>query len=86
MGRELNTISVEYVSDYILENYGELRHDVSKMVKAIRSTSKEFSINKKDLFHYIIEGSGTIPMTTSYGFDTSYGREIKNTFEYNYYN
>jgi hypothetical protein len=84
MSRELNTISVKYVSDYILENYGELRHDVSKMVKAIRSTSKEFSLNKKDLFHYIIEHRDTIPMTTSYGFDTRYGRAIRSTFEDNY--
>jgi hypothetical protein len=55
------------------------------MYYAIIETAKEYKLNKKDLFFYIIERKGTIPMTTSYGFDTAYGREIRQSFENNYY-
>lgn len=79
-----NTISKKYIVDHITTNYGEMRHDADRFVKAIRKTSKKFDLNKVDLFHYIIERSGSIPMATSYGFDTAYGREIRQTFEYNY--
>ena len=81
-----NTISKKFIVDYITENYGEMRHDPDKFVKAIRLTAKEFGLDKKDLFFYIIERSNTIPMATSYGFDTAYGREIRGTFSSNYYN
>jgi hypothetical protein len=62
-----------------------MRHDLNKLVKAVRQTAKEYELNKKDLFHYIIERADTIPMSKSYGFDTGYGRAIRETFEYNYY-
>lgn len=80
-----NTISKKYIEDYILNTYGKLRHNPKTMAKAIRYTAKEFDLNCKDLFHYIIEGTNTIPFTKSYGFDTGYGREIKNTFSHYYY-
>lgn len=82
----MNTISKKYITDYITENYGEMRHNAEDFVKAIRLTAKTFGLNRKDLFHYIIERTSSIPMATSYGFDTAYGREIRETFEYNYYN
>jgi len=81
-----NTISKKYVIEYIVGQYGEMRHDPSKMVKALNETAKAYDLNKKDLFFYIIERADNIPMTTSYGFDTRYGRQIREDFEYNYYN
>jgi len=81
-----NIISKKYIVNYIIENYGEVRHNPKNMVIALRNTANEFNLNKIALFHYIIERSDTIPMTTSYGFDTRYGRAIRNTFEYNYNN
>jgi hypothetical protein len=80
-----NTISRKYIVNYIIDNYGEMRHNEDAMIQAIRSTAKAFDLNKKDLFHYIIERSGTIPMAQSYGFDTSYGREIRDYFTNEYY-
>ena len=80
-----NTISKRYITDYITSEYGQLRHDANAMAKAIRQTAKDYELNCKDLFHYIIERANTIPMATSYGFDTSYGRKIRRTFEYYYY-
>jgi len=80
-----NTISKKYILDYITENYGEMNHDLVDFTKAIRATSKEYNLNKKDLFHYIIERKPTIPMATSYGFDTRYGREIRGTFSNHYH-
>lgn len=80
----MNTISKKYIIDYITSNYGPMKHDIYKMHHAIIATAKSFKLNKKDLFHYIVERSNTIPGATSYGFDTAYGREIRNTFSFNY--
>lgn len=80
-----NTISKKYIVDYVTKNYGKMNHDADKFVKSIRNTAKQYGLNKKDLFHYIIERASTIPMTTSYGFDTRYGREIRETFAEKYY-
>ena len=80
-----NTISKKYISDYITKELGcELKHDLVSLTKAVRLTSNKFKFNKKDLFHYIIERRGGIPMTLSYGFDTPYGREIRDNFNYFY--
>ena len=80
----MNTISKKFITDYIIDNYGAMRHNADKMAKAIRETAKEYGLNKTDLFFYIIERRVAIPGTTSYGFDTAYGREIRETFEQNY--
>jgi hypothetical protein len=80
-----NTISKKYIVDYINSNYGAMRHDANIMAKALRVTAKEFNLNVKDLFHYIVERTDTIAGATSYGFDTAFGREIRDTFSY-YYN
>lgn len=81
-----NTISKKYIIDYITSNYGPMRHDIYRMYYAIISTAKSFKLNKKDLFHYIIERTDAISGATSYGFDTAYGREIRNTFEFHFDN
>jgi hypothetical protein len=80
-----NTISKKFIIDYITSNYGPMRHDIYRMYYAIIDTAKEYNLNKKDLFFYIIERRETIPMSTSYGFDTAYGREIRESFTNNYH-
>ena len=82
----MNTISKKYIIDYITSNYGPMKHDIYRMHNAIITTAKEYKLDKKSLFHYIIERTGTISGATSYGFDTAYGREIRKRFEYEYYN
>jgi hypothetical protein len=81
-----NTISVKYITDYITSNYGEMRHNATRLAKAIRYTAKAYELDKKALFHYIIERSNGITGATSYGFDTAYGRDIRGTFAHNYKN
>jgi hypothetical protein len=80
----MNTISKKFITEYIIDNYGAMRHDADRMIRAIRATAEEFGLNKKDLFFYIIERRGNITGATSYGFDTAYGREIRATFENKY--
>ena len=72
------------IKNYLVENYGECRHDENKMSTAINQTSKIFSIDARYLFHFIVEN---VPMTGthSYGFHTAYGREIHRVFEGEYY-
>lgn len=80
-----NTISIKYIVDYIEATYGPLRHNADHMAQAIRKTANKFKVNKVDLFHLIIETRGNIMGTTSYGFQTAYGRELVNDFQSNYY-
>lgn len=80
-----NTISKKFILTYITSSYGEMKHDLDKFTTAINKTARQYSLNKKDLFFYIIERQETIPMATSYGFDTAYGREIRETFSNHYY-
>lgn len=82
----MNTISKKYIIDYITSNYGPMKHDIYMMHHAIVATAKSFKLDKKSLFHYIIERTDAISGATSYGFDTAYGREIRERFEYEYYN
>lgn len=80
-----NTISKKFVTDYIVSTYGEMRQEPAKLVRALNETARMYGLNKKDLFFYIIERRATISMSTSYGFDTAYGREIRDAFSNNYY-
>lgn len=80
-----NTISKKYIVDYLVTNYGETRHYADRMVKAIMLTAKRYGLDKKYLFHYIIERTDGISGAKSYGFDTAYGREIREKFMDEYY-
>ena len=81
-----NTISAKYIREYLTETYGRVNQDPIKFSKALRSVGNEYKVNKKDLFHLIIENKDSIPMTISYGFQTRYGRELVNAFQNKYYN
>ena len=86
MAQVRNTISAKYIREYLTETYGEVRHDPTKFSKALRLVGNEYKVNKKDLFHLVIENRGSIPMSTSYSFQTSYGRELIESFKNQYYN
>jgi hypothetical protein len=86
MTKVRNTISAKYIREYLTETYGRVKQDPIKFSKALRSVGNEYKVNKKDLFHLIIENRGSIPMSTSYGFQTRYGRELINEFKNKYYN
>ena len=78
------TISQKYIRDYITEHYGELRHDVKRMAKACRIVAKYYGYTPKQIFHFMIEQE-SLDATHSYGFNTAYGREIREEFEVQYH-
>lgn len=80
MVNEMNTISKKYIVNHLVSNYGEMRHNPDDFVRALRSTGRDLNLDKKDLFHFIIGEGCNIPMATSYGFHTAYGREIVDKF------
>lgn len=79
-----NTISQKYIKDYITEHYGEVRHNLRRMAKACRIVAKIYGYTPKQIFHFMIEQE-PLTGTHSYGFNTSYGREIREEFEVQYH-
>ncbi len=79
-----NTISQKYIGDYITKHYGKLRHDVKRMAKACRIVAKIYGYTPKQIFHFMIEQE-SLGATHSYGFNTAYGREIREEFEVQYH-
>ena len=77
-------MKAQEIQDYIVSNYGHVRHDINSMEVALQVTADEFEVDIKELFHFVIEN---VPMkyTHSYGFHTAYGRELMDTFKSEYY-
>tara|TARA_X000000950_G_C13431972_1_gene464434 strand:+ start:210 stop:452 length:243 start_codon:yes stop_codon:yes gene_type:complete len=73
------------IKNYLVENYGECRHDENKFEVALKNTAITFELNEHDLFLFIVEGKNHIGGTMSYGFQTRYGREIRRVFKGEYY-
>jgi len=78
------TISQKYIRDYITEHYGEVRHNLKRMAKACRIVAKIYGFTPKEIFHFMIEQE-PLTGTHSYGFNTRYGREIREEFEVQYH-
>ena len=75
------------INNYLVNNYGRNQHNSIKLLKASRKTAKEYKVNAKDIFFFMIENRPIIQLNThSYGFNTSFGREIKHIFQNYYYN
>ena len=79
-----NTISQKYIKDYITEHYGEVRHNLKRMAKVCRTIAKQYGYTPKQIFHFMIEQTD-IGGTHSYGFNTAYGREIREEFKAQYH-
>ena len=72
--------------NYIHYNYKYLKHDIEKLVNASRITAKKYKCTPLEIFFFMINEDKIKGIYThSYGFDTSEGREIKQTFKSNYY-
>lgn len=78
------TISQKYIKNYITANYGEVRHNLKRMANACRIISKIYGYTPKQIFHFMIEQKPLMG-THSYGFNTRYGREIREEFKVQYY-
>ena len=78
------TISQKYIRDYITEHYGEPQHDVKRLAKTCRIVAKLYYYTPKQIFHFMIEQE-PLAGTHSYGFNTAYGREIREEFAVQYH-
>ena len=82
----MERLTTKGMKSYLVENYGEVRHNLDAMRLACVETAKQFNCKALDMFYFIIEQQ-PIPnlYTHSYGFNTRFGREIRQQFESNYY-
>lgn len=82
----MRRLTTKGINDYLIDNYGEVRHNCEKLKKACQKISKRYGVNTVHVFHFMIEQE-PIPnlYTHSYGFNTRLGREIREEFKYQYY-
>jgi len=84
--KTIKKLTDKFAENYIHYNYGYLKHDIKKLVKASRTTAKQYNCSPLNMFFFMIENEPIRELRThSYGFNTAGGREIKETFQ-NYYN
>ena len=84
--KTIKKLTQKFAANYIHYHYGYLKHDIKKLVKASRTTAKQYNCSPLDIFFFMIENEPIKKLYThSYGFNTSGGREIKETFKNNYY-
>ena len=74
------------IKNYLIRNYGEVRHDCQKLKETCNIISKRYNCKSIEVFHFMIE-QVSIPglYTHSYGFNTRLGREIREEFNNEYY-
>ena len=74
------------IERYIINNYGASRHNFEYMRMACIKVSKMFKCSPIEIFHFMIENEPIKGLNThSYGFNTSFGRHIKDEFKNAYY-
>ena len=80
-------MKAKQIESYLLENYGECRHNPTQFEEALALTSKSYEVDSFKLFLLIVENRPIESMHThSYGFHTENGRELIENFQNNYYN
>tara|TARA_R100001163_G_C5039176_1_gene177679 strand:+ start:224 stop:478 length:255 start_codon:yes stop_codon:yes gene_type:complete len=81
----INKLTEKKAQNYIIYNYGYLKHDIKKLVKASRETAKKYNCTPLDMFLFMIENKPIKKLFThSYNYNTRTGRAIKETFKNNY--
>ena len=74
------------MKSYLLETYGEVKHDMNNMAYACGELSNLHDVTPKEIFLFMIEDKPIKGMYThSYGFNTIEGRALKQQFESYYY-
>ena len=75
------------IYDYLIDNYGECRHNEEAMAAAINDMVVDLDYdNEWDLFLLLVENKPVNSlMTHSYGFHTANGRNIIETIKEKYY-
>lgn len=79
-------LTQNYIENYCIENYGYFKHNKKAFNLACKKTAKLAQCKPIEIFHFIVENVDFNGFCNSYGFNTSYGRQIKNDFKNNYYN
>ena len=90
-----NTISQKYIKDYIRDLIDipfqrnlsieiVVFSSVRRMAKACKIVAKIYGYTPKQIFHFMVEQT-SLSGTHSYGFNTAYGREIREEFEVQYH-
>ena len=83
--KSIKKLTLKFAENYIHYNYGYLKHDIKKLVKASRETAKKYNCTPLEIFLFMIEDEPIQKLYThSYNFNTRLGREIKETFKNNY--
>ena len=78
-------LTTKAAKEYILNEYGYLKHDIKKLVNSSRITAKQYNCSPLNMFFFMIENEPIRELRThSYNFNTRLGREIKETFKNNY--
>jgi len=81
----MKNLTTKSAKEYILNEYGYIKHDIKKLVKASRTTAKQYNCSPLEIFFFMVENEPIKGIYThSYGFNTRLGREIKETFKNNY--
>ena len=75
------------ITNYLVNEYGECRHDAYALAEAINQTQQDMDYEDEwDLFHLLVENKPINSlMTHSYGFHTANGRGIINRIQDYYY-
>lgn len=74
------------VKDYIENTLNQTpKHNCSALAKAITKSSKRFDQDEFDMMYLLLENKPIGGYTHSYGFHTSYGRELIDTMANYYY-
>jgi hypothetical protein len=82
----MKNLTENYIQNYIVSNYGQMKHSKKAFNLACKKTAKTAECKPIELFHFIIENVDFNGFCNSYGFNTRYGKQIKQDFENNYYN
>ena len=82
----MNKLTTKGINDYLIENYGVVRHDCERLKTSCQSIAKDYGVNTVHVFHFMVEQE-PIPnlYTHSYGYNTRLGREIREKFQNEYY-
>ena len=79
--KSIKKLTVNFASNYIHYHYGYLKHDIKKLVKASRTTAKQYNCSPLDIFFFMIENKPVKGMYThSYGFQHFRRKRNKRNF------
>lgn len=82
----MERLTTNGIKNYLIINYGEIRHDCDKLKKACQTISRRYGCTPLDVFHFMIEDEPIKGLWThSYGFHTSNGRGIRDEFSNKYH-